>query len=162
MALDELYQEILLDHYKQPRNKGRLQEADLEVELKNPFCGDEILLTIHFDKDIIAAVAFEGHGCVISQASASLMTEKIKGLPIAEAEVIIDRFTRMLKKESDDHGDHACSQQCRHHTSDEELDELNALKGVCEYPSRVKCAMLAWRSLKQALEKHKNTAALAV
>jgi len=157
MALDELYQEILLDHYKHPRNKGKLEKADLDVELKNPFCGDEILLTVRFDQDKISDVAFEGHGCVISQASASLMTEKIKGLTIAEAENVIERFNRMLKKESDEHGDHPCGPSCRHHQSEEELDELNALKGVCEYPSRIKCAMLAWRSLMQALKNHKES-----
>jgi nitrogen fixation NifU-like protein len=152
MALDGLYQEILLDHYKQPRNKGRLKSADLDVELKNPFCGDEILLTILFDGDRIRDVAFEGHGCVISQSSASLMTEKIKGMTIADAEEVIARFTRMLKHESDDH---VCDGHCQHRFSDDELDELNALQGVCEYPTRVKCAMLAWRSLQQALERHK-------
>ncbi|OPZ71637.1 MAG: NifU-like protein [bacterium ADurb.Bin478] len=156
MALDELYQEILLDHYKHPRNKGRVENADLSVDLKNPFCGDEILLTVRFDQDKISAMAFEGHGCVISQASASLMTEKIKGLAIDEARQVIERFQRMLKREADEHSDTACSAACRHHASDEELDELNALQGVCEYPSRVKCAMLAWRSLMQALEQRKQ------
>ncbi len=156
MALDELYQEILLDHYKQPRNKGRLTSADLDVELKNPFCGDEILLTILFDQDRIRDVAFEGHGCVISQASASLMTEKIKGMTIGEAEAAIERFSRMLKQESDAHGDHVCDGHCRHRFSDDELDELNALQGVCAYPTRVKCAMLAWRSLQQALQRYKT------
>lgn len=155
MALDELYQEILLDHYKQPRNKGRLAVSDLDVELKNPFCGDEILLTIRFEQDRIQDVAFEGHGCVISQASASLMTDKIKGMTIAEAESVIERFSQMLKQESDDHGEHTCDGHCRHRFSDDELDELNAFQGVCEYPTRVKCAMLAWRSLQQALERYK-------
>jgi len=159
MALDELYQEILLDHYKHPRNKGELTQADLRVELKNPFCGDEILLTIRFEQDKIADLAFAGHGCVISQASASLMTEKIKGLSLEEALVVIDRFNRMLKKEADDHGEHVCDASCRHHRTEEEIDELCALQGVCEYPSRIKCAMLAWRSLMQAIEKQK--AALA-
>ncbi len=158
MALDELYQEILLDHYKHPRNKGRVEKADLSVDLKNPFCGDEIQLTVRFDQDKISDMAFEGHGCVISQASASLMTEKIKGLSMDEARRVIERFQRMLKREADEHGGTACSAACRHHTSDEELDELNALQGVCEYPSRVKCAMLAWRSLLQALEQKKQNA----
>ncbi|HPI72090.1 MAG TPA: SUF system NifU family Fe-S cluster assembly protein [bacterium] len=157
MALDELYQEILLDHYKHPRNKGRVENADLSVELKNPFCGDEILLTVRFEQDKISDMAFEGQGCVISQASASLMTEKIKGLGIDDAKQVIERFQRMLKREEDEHSDAVCSAACRHHASDEELDELNALQGVCEYPSRVKCAMLAWRSLMQALEQRKQT-----
>jgi nitrogen fixation protein NifU and related proteins len=158
MALDELYQEILLDHYKQPRNKGHLTNADLDVELKNPFCGDEIMLSVRFDHNVISDVAFEGHGCVISQASASLMTEKIKGLTIDEAEEVIERFSKMLKKETDESDEHVCDAHCRHHAVDTELDELNALKGVCVYPTRVKCAMLAWRSLMQALERQKQKA----
>jgi len=84
MALDELYQEVLLDHYKQPRNKGVLAEPDIRLELKNPFCGDEILLTLKMAEGRVAEAAFEGHGCVISQASASVMTEKIKGLRVEE------------------------------------------------------------------------------
>lgn len=144
MAIDDLYQEILLDHYKAPRNKGCVENADLKLELKNPFCGDEILLTLKFDGNRVKEVAFEGNGCVISQASASLMTEKIKGLEFQEIESLIQRFTAIVKE-----GGHE-------HSKSEELDELDAFQGICEFPTRVKCALLAWRTLEQALQKYKN------
>ncbi len=158
MALDDLYQEVLLDHYKRPRNKGRLPNAELQVALNNPLCGDEIILTVCFNGDRISDMAFDGHGCVISQASASLMTEKMKGLTIAEAEQIIDRFGRMLKTTRDDRDGSETAQPSGDIKIGGELDELNAFKNVCDYPSRVKCAMLAWRSLAQALERRRSGA----
>ncbi|HPR86700.1 MAG TPA: SUF system NifU family Fe-S cluster assembly protein [bacterium] len=142
MALDQLYQEVLLDHYKQPRNKGELADADVRLELKNPFCGDEILLTLKMAEGRIAAAAFSGHGCVISQASASVMTEKIKGLRVEEVEEIAGKFARMVK-------------EGRYEPpGGEELDEFAAFSGICEFPTRVKCAMLAWRTLLQGLQTH--------
>jgi nitrogen fixation NifU-like protein len=142
MALDELYQEVLLDHYKQPRNKGELAEPDIRLELKNPFCGDEILLTLKIVDGKVSDAAFAGHGCVISQASASVMTEKIKGLSVAEIEGIAEQFTRLVKEGKYERPEEA------------EFDELEAFSGVCEFPTRVKCAMLAWRTLLQGLHNH--------
>lgn len=146
MALDDLYQEVLLDHYKQPRNKGELTEADVRLELKNPFCGDEILLTLKMADGRVSEAAFSGHGCVISQASASVMTEKIKGLTVAEVGQVAEQFTRLVKE----------GKLEKH--EDEDFDEIEAFSGVCEFPTRVKCAMLAWRTLLQGLEEHERHA----
>ncbi len=144
MALDQLYQEVLLDHYKQPRNRGEIAEADVRLELKNPFCGDEILLTLKLADGRVQEAAFAGHGCVISQASASVMTEKIKGLRVEEIEKIADQFTRLVK-------------EGRYERPEgEEFDEIEAFAGVCEFPTRVKCAMLAWRTLLQGLHAHEH------
>jgi len=147
MALDELYQEVLLDHYKQPRNKGVLAEPDIRLELKNPFCGDEILLTLKMAEGRVAEAAFEGHGCVISQASASMMTEKIKGLSVEEVAVIAGQFTRLVREGTYERPE------------GEEFDEIEAFAGVCEFPTRVKCAMLAWRTLLQGLQAHEHKGA---
>jgi nitrogen fixation protein NifU and related proteins len=145
MALDDLYQEILFDHYKSPRNKGTLAQPDIRLELKNPFCGDQIILYLKFNDDRVCDVAFEGEGCVISQASASLMTEKIRGLTIGQVQELVVRFADMVKNDPDKDAIHLA-----------EEDELNAFRGVCEFPTRVKCALLAWRTLEQALEKFKK------
>jgi nitrogen fixation protein NifU and related proteins len=146
MALDELYQEVLLDHYKQPRNKGELAEPDIRLELKNPFCGDEILLTLKMAGGKVSDAAFQGHGCVISQASASVMTEKIKGLTVAEVAQAADQFTHLVKEGK------------LEKPASGEFDELEAFAGVCEFPTRVKCAMLAWRALIQGLQAHEHDA----
>jgi len=145
MALDDLYQEILLDHYKSPRNQGTLDQPDIRLELKNPFCGDKIILYLKFSDDRVRDVAFEGEGCVISQASASLMTEKIKGLTIEQVQELVVRFADMVKNDSEKGAVQLA-----------EEDELNAFRGVCEFPTRVKCALLAWRTLEQALEQYKK------
>ncbi|HQG44366.1 MAG TPA: SUF system NifU family Fe-S cluster assembly protein [bacterium] len=144
MAFDQLYQEVLLDHYRQPRNRGELADADVRLELKNPFCGDEILLTLKMADGRVQKAAFEGHGCVISQASASVMTEKIKGLRVEEIEKIADQFTRLVKEGRYERPE------------EEEFDEIEAFAGVCEFPTRVKCAMLAWRTLLQGLQAHEH------
>ncbi len=144
MALDELYQEVLLDHYKQPRNKGVLNEPDIRLELKNPFCGDEILLTLKMAEGRVVVADFEGHGCVISQASASVMTEKIKGLRVEEVAAIADQFTRLVKEGAYERPE------------GEEFDEIEAFAGVCEFPTRVKCARRAWRTLLQGLQEHES------
>lgn len=146
MALDDLYQEVLLDHYKQPRNKGELAEADVRLELKNPFCGDEILLTLKMTEGRVSEAAFSGHGCVISQASASVMTEKIKGLTVAEVGQVAEQFTRLVKEGK------------MEKPTGEDFDEIEAFSGVCEFPTRVKCAMLAWRTLLKGLEEHERHA----
>ena len=139
MALDELYQEIILDHYKHPRNHGTLESADVKIPGKNPFCGDEIILSIKLKDNIVEDVAFEGNGCAISQASASVMTEQIKGKTLPEAKELFEEFSKMVKGDIDfDEG---------------KMDELAAFQGVCEFPTRVKCALLSWNALKKALEQ---------
>jgi len=144
MALDDLYQEIILDHYKHPRNHGRLENADVKIPGKNPFCGDEIVLTLKLKDNIVEDVAFEGSGCAISQASASVMTEQIKGKTLQQAKELFEEFSKMVKGEGNSDID------------EEKMDELAAFQGVCEYPTRVKCALLSWNALKNALEQNKE------
>lgn len=140
MALDDLYQEIILEHYKKPRNLGLLSNADIKVEGKNPFCGDEVEIALKIDKNNVENATFEGSGCAISQASASLMTEKIKGKSIIEVRNLISEFRKLVKGEDTK-------------VNPEDLEELLALQGVSEFPSRIKCALLAWNTLLQGLDE---------
>ncbi len=140
MALDDLYQEILLDHYKNPRNQGAMVDADKNLQAKNPFCGDEVTIHLKFDEDRVKDIQFEGHGCVISQASVSLLTQSVKGKTIDQILELIDRFQALVKGEIDQ--------------LDPEVEELMAQQGVSEFPTRIKCATLAWNTLKKALYEH--------
>lgn len=140
MALDELYQEIILEHYKKPRNLGLLVNADVKVEGKNPFCGDEVELALKIGHDSVENATFEGSGCAISQASASLMTEKIKGKSLEQVRQLISDFRKMVKGEDTE-------------VDEDDLEELLALQGVSEFPSRIKCALLAWNTLLQGLDE---------
>ncbi len=137
-ALSALYQEVLLDHYRRPRNRGALAEPDVSVAKKNPLCGDEITLQIAFEGDTVHDVMFTGQGCAISQASASMMTQLLKGRSRAEVERVARRFVEMI------HGDDAAAR-------DAALGDLRALAGVSRLPVRLKCAMLAWGALAEAL-----------
>lgn len=139
MSLEELYKEVILDHYRAPRNKGRLDPHDVRLERNNPLCGDEIELYLNFEGDDLVDMAFEGKGCSISQASASMMTEKIKGLSAKEARSVAETIKAMMAGEAD--GD------------PEELGDLVALKGVVKYPVRIKCALLGWNTLLEGLEE---------
>ncbi len=140
MDLNELYQEIILEHFKYPKNRGTIEDADLHLEGRNPFCGDEIKLSVKFKGPTLDRVEFEGTGCAISQASASMMTEQLKGKTIAEIRELIDDFAGMVT------GNKAGLNSDR-------LGDLVALKGVCDFPTRVKCALLAWRVVEQAIAK---------
>ena len=135
--LQELYREVILDHNRRPRNFGELPGADRVVEGVNPLCGDKITLYVKVDDDTVADVAFKGTGCAISMASSSLMTERVKGLPVSEALALFDRVHAMLTGTGSE--------------APEDLDKLAALAGVRDYPTRVKCASLAWHALKTAL-----------
>ena len=139
LSLEELYKEVILDHYRAPRNKGRLDPHDIAIERNNPLCGDEIELFLRFDGDKLDAVAFEGKGCSISQASASMMTEKVKGLETKEAAAMAESIKKMMAGEEE--GDATT------------LGDLVSLKGVVKYPVRIKCALLGWNSLLEALEE---------
>lgn len=138
--LRELYQEMVLDHNSRPRNFRKLEGATHQSEGFNPLCGDRITLYLQMEGDLIEDVAFQGTGCAISRASASMMTQSIKGKTIEQAEEIFAAFHRMVTRnvgetyESDDLGD------------------LEVLSGVAEFPSRVKCASLSWHTLNAALE----------
>lgn len=136
--LRELYQEVILDHNKRPRNKGRLEAPTNEAEGHNPLCGDQVRLTLHTENGLIDQIAFDGQGCAISTASASLMTEAVKGKTIAQAEAIFREFQTMVTSpdSTDEHGD---------------LGEMVALAGVRDYPVRIKCATLPWHTLHAAL-----------
>ena len=143
LSLEELYKEVILDHYRAPRNKGRLDPHDVALERNNPLCGDEIELFLKFDGDAVQGIAFEGKGCSISQASASMMTEKIKGVSTKEAQALAESIKRMMAGEEE--GD------------PKELDDLVSLKGVVKYPVRIKCALLGWNTLLEALEESGRT-----
>lgn len=132
----ELYTQVIMDHCQRPRNRGKLEDADLEEHLLNPLCGDEVVVYAAFDGDRVADVRFSGRGCAISQASASMMTERLMEKSIDEAEAEISHFKAMMvgKEEFP------------------EMDDLAALKGVIQYPSRIKCATLAWTAFQKGLE----------
>ena len=138
-ALTELYQEVILDHNKRPRNFRTIESASHQAEGYNPLCGDRLNLFLAVDGDRIADVAFQGSGCAISKASASLMTDAVKGRSVAEARELFERFQRMVTTPPD--------------RAVEDLGKLSVLAGVREFPVRVKCASLPWHTLKAALAR---------
>jgi nitrogen fixation NifU-like protein len=133
-----LYQEMILDHYRRPRNKGTLERADASVEVKNPLCGDEIGLQVAFDGDSVCDLRFSGRGCSISQASASMMTQLVKGKSAEEIGAIRKQFRDLMLGNAPA-------------ADDTQLGSLRALSGVARFPARVKCALLAWNALESAL-----------
>ena len=145
--MDDLYQEIILDHYRSPRNQQELEDVDIETEGVNPFCGDEVYLKMKLQDGMVDSVSFRGVGCSISQASASMLTEAIKGKNLDEAEAVYLLFREMMqgKDPSDDEL--------------EELGEVEALAGVKKFPIRIKCAMLSWAALEEGIKKHRKRAA---
>jgi nitrogen fixation NifU-like protein len=138
VEINDLYRDVILDHNRQPRNFGPLEPADASVEGFNPMCGDHLTLRLRLNQDTISDIRFEGQGCAISTASASLMTEAVKGKNRDEALKLFDRIHQLL---TDDAAPPA-----------EELGKLAALSGVREYPARVKCASLCWHTLASALK----------
>ena len=139
MSLEELYKEVILDHYRSPRNKGRVDPHDVALERNNPLCGDEIELFLRFDGGNVEDIGFEGKGCSISQASASMMTEKVKGMDAKEATALAETIKAMMAGETEGDPD--------------ELEDLVSLKGVVKYPVRIKCALLGWNTLLEGLEE---------
>jgi nitrogen fixation NifU-like protein len=140
MSLDlrELYQEVILDHNKRPRNRGRLDDATSTAEGHNPLCGDNVTIYLHTTDGRVDQVAFEGQGCAISTASASLMTEAVQGKTVEEAQRIFREFQQMVT---------ATGEPVEH----PDLGDLEVLAGVREYPVRIKCATLPWHTLNAAL-----------
>ena len=137
--LSDLYQEILLEHNRRPRNFRTLEDATHHADGFNPLCGDQISLQLRLDEETVGDVGFQGHGCAISRASASMLTQAVKGASSADAMAMFDEFHRMLTE------------------PDAELDydllgDLEMLAGVIAYPTRIKCAVLAWHTLKAAME----------
>jgi nitrogen fixation NifU-like protein len=135
--LEELYQEIILDHYRRPRNRGQARPADWRAHDSNPLCGDEIEVSGRCADGRLAEVKFDGHGCSICLASASIMTQKLQGKTPAEALAFIDSFQRMMRGEIPFGG--------------RELGDLKALEGVLKFPVRVKCATLPWHAARRGL-----------
>ena len=141
MAFEDLYQEIILDHYRHPRNFDELSEVGEQEVYENPTCGDSVKLVVDVDGGgIVQGIRYNSKGCAISVASASLMSEKIKGLSVVEAIERVNEFLEILRGENGE-------------ASLEEWGDLVALEGVAQYPLRVKCATLAWHALKHALER---------
>jgi nitrogen fixation protein NifU and related proteins len=138
--LQSLYQQVILEHYRKPRNRGEMEDADAEVHLNNPTCGDEIVLQLRVREGRIDDVRFRGQGCSISQASASMMTQQLKGSSLEEARALGARFTEMM------HGSEDAAK-------DKALGDLRALAGVAKFPVRVRCALLAWDALREAAEQ---------
>ena len=145
MALEELYREVILDHYRNPRNRGHLDSPDAIAQGVNPLCGDEINIEVAFENDVVSQVAVEGQGCSISQSSASMMTEAIKGKTRSEIEEIVSRFRRMMSL--DEAGDPGLDPE----RPGSVLGDIEALQGVRQYPVRIKCASLGWNTLMDAL-----------
>ena len=132
---DELYREIILDHYRNPRRHRRVDPADVTVEASNPLCGDAIDLSLHFDADTVSDVGFEGKGCSISQAAASMLCEQVAGMSRGQAVELARRFRSMLLEDG----------------GRDELGDLEALHGVRAYPVRIKCAVLPCNALLEGL-----------
>ena len=143
-GLEDLYREIILDHYKNPRNRGELDPPAVRAEGHNPLCGDEIQVYLQVDNGIISDVKISGQGCSISQSSASMMSAEVKGKPIADVRAIVSRFRNMMSidEENDSPIDDSAP-----------LGDLEALQGVVKFPVRIKCAVLAWNVLTQALDE---------
>lgn len=142
MELRELYQEIIIDHNRNPRNHYAMDAATTQAQGFNPLCGDKLMVYLKIDGDVVTDVSFVGCGCAISQASASLMTEAVRGKTLAQAHDLFERFHTMLTTDNE--------------VSNWSMDKLSVLAGVRAFPARVKCATLAWHTLEAAM--HKNEA----
>ncbi|MEY3655979.1 MAG: hypothetical protein RL114_337 [Actinomycetota bacterium] len=140
-GLEDLYREIILDHYKSPRNRGSLEPPAVRAEGHNPLCGDEIEVFIAVEDDKVSDIKISGQGCSISQSSASMMSAAVKGKPIAEIRALISRFKHMMSIEEDGEPDTSAP-----------LGDLEALTGVVKFPVRIKCAVLSWNTLAEALD----------
>ncbi len=138
--LNSLYQQLILEHYRNPRNRAELEEKTVEVHLANPVCGDEIRLQLRIDGGRIAEAKFIGQGCSISQAAVSMMTTLLKDRPLDDADALAKRFTEMM---------HGSAEAAK----DKSLGDLRALHGVSKFPVRIKCALLGFDALQEALKK---------
>lgn len=148
MQLDNLYQEVILDHYKNPQNKKLAENNDAQVHHVNPSCGDEITLGVKLDGSTISSINWEGVGCSISQASTSIMSDLLMGKSLEDAETISESFLHLMQSKGTEEG------------NPDLLEDAVALAGVSQYPARIKCALLGWMAFKdasvQALANEKN------
>ncbi len=143
--LKALYQEIILDHNRNPRNFKKMEDASCSVDGYNPLCGDHYTIYLKLENGVITEISFQGSGCAISKASASVMSTVLKGKTRSEAEVLFEKFHHLVRGENKSEEDV------------EELGKLAAFAGVSEFPARVKCAILPWHTMKNALEEKKET-----
>ncbi|WP_404329760.1 Fe-S cluster assembly sulfur transfer protein SufU [Mesobacillus maritimus] len=139
--LDTLYRQVIMDHYKNPRNKGVLEDGSLTVNMNNPTCGDRIQLTMNVEDGIVTESRFDGEGCSISMSSASMMTQAIKGKKIEEALKLSKIFSDMMQGKEYDEDDSI------------DLGDIEALQGVAKFPARIKCATLAWKAMEKGLNE---------
>ncbi|MNU57191.1 NifU-like protein [compost metagenome] len=135
--LDDLYRRVIMDHYKNPRNRGKFDEDTVTVDLNNPTCGDRISLQLKLADGVVEDARFTGEGCSISMSSASMMTEAVKGRKLQEALDIADRFSSLMKGEE---------------VTFDDYEDLEALSGVNKFPARIKCATLAWNALRKGID----------
>ncbi|MMZ45185.1 NifU-like protein [compost metagenome] len=140
MQLDDLYRRVIMDHYKNPRNRGRFEDDAVTVDLNNPTCGDRISLQLKTKDGVVEDARFTGEGCSISMSSASMMTEAVKGKTIDQALGMASRFSSLMKGEVVEFDDY---------------EELEALSGVNKFPARIKCATLAWNALRKGIDEDK-------
>ena len=139
--LNSLYQQLILEHYRNPRNKAELEKKTVEIHMANPVCGDEIRLQLRIEDDAIVEAKFVGQGCSISQAAVSMMTTLLEGRSLNDADALARRFTELM------HGDETAA-------TDRTLGDLRALQGVSKFPVRIKCALLGFDALQEALKKN--------
>jgi nitrogen fixation protein NifU and related proteins len=142
LELDELYRELILDHYKRPHHREKLANPDVTAEGYNPVCGDEIEMELDFEGDRLLAIGVRGRGCSISQASASMMSDVVEGKSVAEIRELSEAFTGMMRNGADE--------------VPEALGDIEALQGVAKFPVRVKCATLAWHTLEEGIDRHEK------
>ncbi|MFI2131947.1 Fe-S cluster assembly sulfur transfer protein SufU [Lysinibacillus fusiformis] len=136
--LDQLYRSVIMDHYKNPRNKGALEGEAVTIDMNNPTCGDRIHLTLKVTDDIVEDAKFDGEGCSISMSSASMMTQLIKGKKVDEALELADIFSKMMMGEE--------------YSDKYDLEDVEALQGVSQFPARIKCATLAWKAMEKGVK----------
>lgn len=143
MQLDDLYRRVIMDHYKNPRNRGKFEDDVVTIDLNNPTCGDRISLQLKVEDDVVKDAKYMGEGCSISMSSASMMTDAVKGKTLDEALEMASKFSSLMKGET---------------VEFEDYEDLEALSGVNKFPARIKCATLAWNALRKGIdgteEKH--------
>ncbi|MGE7696312.1 Fe-S cluster assembly sulfur transfer protein SufU [Lysinibacillus sp. NPDC094177] len=137
--LDQLYRSVIMDHYKNPRNKGSIEEDAVTIDMNNPTCGDRIHLTLKVTDGIVEDAKFDGEGCSISMSSASMMTQIIKGKKVEEALELAEIFSKMMMGEE--------------YSEKYDLEDVEALQGVSQFPARIKCATLAWKAMEKGVKQ---------
>ncbi|NGZ75833.1 Fe-S cluster assembly sulfur transfer protein SufU [Saccharibacillus alkalitolerans] len=141
MQLDDLYRRVIMDHYKNPRNRGKFEEEGVTIDLNNPTCGDKISLQLQLEDGIVKNARYTGDGCSISMSSASMMTEAVKGKTLPQALELAERFSSLMKGED---------------VEFDEYEDIEALSGVNKFPARIKCATLAWNALRKGIERESH------